>query len=259
LKFKDDEVAIVTGAGKGIGRGIAIRLAKEGCNVVVSDIDFRVAEETADEIRKMGRESIPIRTDVGKNREVKEMVNMTIEKFGKIDILINNAGIAMQAPVIELEEEIWDKIMNVNLKSVFLCCKTVAPFMIEKSKGKIINVTSKVGKLGGRWLSAYSASKAGAISFTQSLARELAPYRINVNAICVGIVFTDLWKSLKERHAEKLGIRIEDVDGYYIKQIPLGRPAVPEDVANVVVFLSSSESDYMTGQAINVTGGQEMR
>ena len=255
----EKKVAIVTGAARGIGKGLAIRLAKEGCRVVVTDIDFQGASEAREEIDKMGGEALSIKVDVTKSEEVNKMVEMTLKEFGKIDILVNNAGVSYVFPITELSEETWDYTLNVNLKSVFLCSKAVVPHMIKEKQGKIVNISSKVAKLGGRWLTAYSASKAGVVAFTQSLARELAPHKINVNAICPGIIFTDLWKGVKEKHAKKLGISKEEVNERYVKEIPLGRACTPDDVANVVVFLCSEESNYMTGQAINVTGGQEMR
>jgi acetoin reductase-like protein len=255
----EKKVAIITGAARGIGKGIALRLVKEGCRVVVADIDFQGASKIKEEIDKMGGESLSIKVNVSKNKEVKKMVEMTLKEFGRIDILVNNAGVNKACPITELSEEGWDYILNVNLKGVFLCCKAVVPHMIKEKQGKIVNISSKVAKLGGRWLTAYSASKSGVVAFTQSLAREIAPHKINVNAICPGIIFTELWDGLKEKFAQKLNISQKEVNERYVKEIPLGRACTPEDVANVVVFLCSEESNYMTGQAINVTGGQEMR
>ncbi len=253
------KVAIVTGAGRGIGRGIALRLAEEGCSLVINDLDLNGAKDVVRKIKERGRGAIAIRADVSKYPQVKRMVKAAIDRFKRIDILVNNAGITKVLPVTELTEKVWDKVMDINLKGTFLCSKEVAKQMIKQRSGKIINISSKSGKVGGLWLSAYCASKFGVIGFTQSLALELAPYGINVNAVCPGIVFTPLWKSLEKKYAKKLGIPIEKVRPYYVSKIPLGRDGTPEDVANVVIFLASSDSDYMTGQAINVTGGQEMR
>ena len=255
----EKKVAIVTGAGRDVGRGIALRLAKDGCRVVAADIDSQAASRVKEEIGEMGAEALSVKVDVTKDEQVNEMVERTLKECGKIDILVNNAGVNKAFPITELSEETWDLILNVNLKGVFLCCKAVVPHMIKQKQGKILNMSSKVAKLGGRWLTAYTASKAGVVGFTQSLARELAPHKINVNAICPGIIFTELWEGLKEKFAKKLNIPEEEVNERYVKEIPLGRACTPEDVANVVVFLCSEESNYMTGQAINVTGGQEMR
>jgi sorbitol-6-phosphate 2-dehydrogenase len=187
------------------------------------------------------------------------MVDQAWQEFGAIHILVNNAGIAFPAFITELREETWDRTMRVNLKSMYLCSKAIAPIMMEQGYGKIINMSSKSGKKGGLWLTAYCASKFGVIGFTQSLAMDLAPYGINVNAICPGTVYTPLWDNvLKDAYARKLNIDPEGVRDYYGAKIPLGREVTLEEIGNVVVFLCSDESSYMTGQAINITGGQEM-
>ncbi len=254
-----DKTAIITGAGRGIGRGIALRLAREGCNIIIADLNFRNAINVAKEVKTSGRESLAIKVNVAVAAQVKKMVDKTIEKFRRIDILVNNAGITIPAPIEKLTEEIWDRTININLKGTYLCSREVAKYMIKKKRGKIINISSKSGKSGGLWLSAYCASKFGVIGFTQSLALDLASCKINVNAVCPGIIFTPQWEKLDLAYARKLKIPAGRVRDYYVKKIPLGREATAEDVANIVLFLASKESDYMTGQAINVTGGQEMR
>lgn len=252
-------VAIVTGAGQGIGRGIALSLGREGVDVVVNDIVASTAQATADEVAKLGRQTLAIQADVSQSSEVNRMVDQAVEQFGTIDILINNAGIVLPAFITDLTEENWDQTIRVNLKSMFLCSKTVAPIMMEQRFGKIVNVSSRSGKRGGLWLTAYCASKFGVIGFTQSLAMDLAPYGINVNAICPGPVYTPLWDNvLKEAYAKKQNLDIEEVKDYYISKVPLGREVTLEEIGNVVSFLCSDESNYMTGQAINITGGQEM-
>jgi sorbitol-6-phosphate 2-dehydrogenase len=252
-------VAIVTGAGQGIGQGIALSLASAGADVVVNDIGLDTAEDTAGEIAELGRRSLVVQADVSDAAEVKQMVGRVLAEFGAIHILVNNAGIATPAHITDLSEEAWDRTMAVNLKSMFLCSKAVAPSMIEGRYGKIVNLSSKSGKKGGLWLTAYCASKFGVIGFTQSLAFDLAPYGINVNAICPGTVFTPLWDNvLKDAYARKLNIGADEVRDYYASKIPLGREVTLEEIGNVVVFLCSDESSYMTGQAINITGGQEM-
>ena len=253
------KVAIVTGAAQGLGRGIAIALAREGCRLSLSDVNEAGVRETAEECRRLGREAIASRVDVSKAEDVRRMVEETTGQWGRIDILINNAGVTRVDHITRLKEKDWDLCMNVNLKGTFLCCQAVVPVMIKQKKGKIVNLSSKSGKQGGFWLSAYSASNFGIIGFTQSLALDLALYGINVNAVCPGIIFTPQWDRLAVEYGEKLNIPTEEVKPYYVKKIPMGREGTSEDVAKVIVFLASDDSDYMTGQAINVTGGQEMR
>ncbi|GAG90334.1 unnamed protein product, partial [marine sediment metagenome] len=178
-----------------------------------------------------------------------------VKKLGVIDILVNNAAISRIIPFLDTSEKLWDRIMEVNLKGAFLCCKAVIPGMIKKGGGKIINMSSQSGKRGSAWHAAYCVSKFGIIGLTQSLALELAPYKINVNAVCPGVVFTPLWEEQASNHARRRGIDEKQVKEDLIKKIPLGRLGTPEEVANLVLFLASSRSDYMTGQAINLSGG----
>jgi meso-butanediol dehydrogenase/(S,S)-butanediol dehydrogenase/diacetyl reductase len=254
----NDKVAIVTGAGRGIGEAISIRLAKEGVDIVVCDIDFNNAQKTAEEIKAIGRQSLAIRTDVSKSSDVEKMVNLAMEKFGRIDILVNNAGIVIVKPIIELEEEEWDKVIDVDLKGIFLCSKAVAKVMINQKSGKIINISSDSGKTGYALFAHYNAAKFGVIGFTQGLAKELAPYKINVNAVCPGIVGTKMWDYVDEQLGRRWGLPKGEALKMHIKQIPLGRLETPQDVAGIVAFLASPDADYMTGQAMNVTGGREM-
>jgi NAD(P)-dependent dehydrogenase (short-subunit alcohol dehydrogenase family) len=252
-------VAIVTGAGQGIGQGIALSLAKAGADVVVNDVVLDTAEEAAREVSALGRRSLAVRADVSDAAQVAGMVEGVLGQWGGVDILVNNAGVAFPAHITELSEETWDRTMAVNLKSMFLCSKAVAPTMMKHRYGKIVNLSSKSGKRGGLWLTAYCASKFGVIGFTQSLAMDLAPYGVNVNAICPGTVYTPLWDNvLAEAYARKLDMPVDQVRDYYTAKIPLGREVRLEEIGNVVVFLCSDASSYMTGQAINITGGQEM-
>ena len=252
-------VAIVTGAGQGIGRGIALFLARAGADVVVNDVVLNTAQDTANEIAKLGRRSLVVQADVSDAAQVNRMVEHVLEELGDVHILVNNAGIAIPAHITDLSEETWDRTMAVNLKSMFLCSKAVAPIMMDQRYGKIVNLSSKSGKKGGLWLTAYCTSKFGVIGFTQSLAFDLAPYGINVNAICPGTVFTPLWDNvLKEAYAKKLNMDVDQIQDYYTSKIPLGREVTLDEIGNLVVFLCSEESSYMTGQAINITGGQEM-
>ncbi|MGQ9473646.1 MAG: glucose 1-dehydrogenase [Candidatus Caldatribacteriaceae bacterium] len=254
-----DKIAIVTGAASGIGKGIALRFAKEGAHLACCDVNEEGIKETAREVEKLKRESLPIKVDVTKSAEVAEMVSRVVEKWGRIDILVNSAGIIRAHFITEVPEEVWDAILAVNLKGTFLCIRGVAKQMVAQKSGKIISISSKSGKRGGLWLGAYSASKFGIIGLTQSVATDLAPFGINVNAICPGNVFsTPMWDLLDKEYSRKLGVPPEQVRKIYVEKVPLGRECTVEDVANVAVFLASSYADYMTGQAINVTGGQEV-
>lgn len=253
-----DKIALVTGASKGIGRAIAIAFAKEGANLVVNY--FKSEDEANDvvkEINALGRAAVPVRADVSKIDEVKAMVKRTMDEFGRIDMLVNNAGVSTMGSLIDLTEQDWDYNMDVNAKGVFLCCQAVARHMIGQRYGKIINISSAAGKTGARFLSHYCASKFAVIGLTQSLALELAPYGINVNAVCPGYVETDMQSRELVWEAKLRGISSEEVKRGYLGSVPLGRLGKPVDVAKIVVFLASAQSDYMTGQAINVTGGIE--
>jgi len=253
-----DKIALVTGASKGIGRAIAIAFAKEGANVVVNYFKSEDdANDVVKEINAMGRTAVPVRADVSKIDEVKAMVKRTIDQFGRIDILVNNAGVSTMGLLVDLTEQEWDYNMDVNAKGVFLCCQAVARHMMDRRYGKIINISSAAGKTGARFLSHYCASKFAVIGLTQSLALELASYGINVNAVCPGYVETDMQSRELVWEAKLRGISSEEVKRDYLGSVPMGRLGKPEDVAKVVVFLASAQSDYMTGQAINVTGGIE--
>ena len=240
-----DRVAIVTGAGRGIGRGIALSLAKNGAKVVVTDVSddiFGVVKE----IGATGSEGLAVKCDVTKMGEVNDAVERTLEKFGRVDILVNNAGVYPFKPFTEMTEEDWDKVMNVNLKGIFHFTKAVLPKMIEKKYGKIISISSIAGTiLGYAGLVHYSASKAAVLGFTRALAIEVAQHGINVNAICPGAV---------ETPGTKEGLT-EEVYEETKKTIPIGRWGQPEDIANVVLFLASDKSSYITGQAIVADGG----
>lgn len=258
-----DKVAIVTGASQGLGEAIALRLAKEGANVVVCDIDHNGSRKVADTITKQcgPDRAFAAEVDVTKSEDVRKMVRETINKYKNIDILVSNAGICKSFEITDFPEKDWRRIIDVNLTGYFVCAKEAARVMKEKKKGVIIQINSKSGKKGSLWNSAYSASKFAGIGFTQSIALDLAPYNVRVNAVCPGnLLDSPLWvNSLYEQYSRKLGISKEEVRKKYEEQVPVGRGCTYDDVTNVIVFLCSDECSYMTGQAVNVTGGQEMR
>ncbi len=242
----EEKTAIVTGAGSGIGRGIAKRFAKEGANVVVSDIDTEGGEKVVEEIEDSNREAIFVRTDVSKKEDVSELVERTLEEYDEIDILVNNAGVYIQKPITEMEIDEWDKVLDVNLKGTFLMTRSVAQEMVKEDKGKIINVTSIAGKVGYPNSAAYSASKGGIIAMTRALALELSPRGINVNAIAPGVIKTAMTEDLLED---------EEVSEQMLANTPIGRFGEPKDIASAAVYLASEESDFVTGETMFVEGG----
>jgi NAD(P)-dependent dehydrogenase (short-subunit alcohol dehydrogenase family) len=243
----ENRVAIVTGAGRGIGEAIALKLAKKGAHVVVSDIDQASARSTTRRAESHGHRALAIEADVADRTQVFELVKSTIGELGRVDILVNNAGIACSGTLLKLTDEAWDQVLDVNLKGIFHMTQAVAPHMIEARYGKIVNISSIYGRTGTIGDSNYSASKAGIVGFTKSVARELARYQINVNAILPGMVDTPLLRGIPDKYLKPM-----------IEEIPLRRVAAPEDIANVAAFLASEDSSYITGAAIEVTGGWRM-
>jgi sorbitol-6-phosphate 2-dehydrogenase len=258
-KLLQDRIALVTGGGQGLGQAICFRLAQEGCHVVVADLNESAAIETAAAIED--RRSLAIKTDVTDEAQVSGMIDQVVNEFGRLDLLVSNAGILISGEISEFPAEKWRAVMNVNLFGYFLCAKHAARVMKPQKKGVILQINSKSGKKGSFKNSAYAASKFGGIGLTQSIALDLAEYGIRVNAICPGnLLDSPLWvDSLYKQYALKLGITEAEVKQRYIDQVPMKRGCTYEDVCNVVVFMASDQSSYMTGQAINVTGGQEMR
>jgi meso-butanediol dehydrogenase/(S,S)-butanediol dehydrogenase/diacetyl reductase len=265
------KVAIVTGVGgeHGIGRAIALRLAKEGADVVVSDLTANPKSSTwaglpsvVEEIECLGRKAIAIEADISNSAHVDRLVQGTIQQFGHIDILVNNAGSAAgpdRVPIVELEEEIWDQVQRINVKGTFLCCKAVAKELIKQGHGgKIINMSSIAGTKGISRFGAYCASKFAVRGLTQSLAKELGEYGIQVNAICPGMVVTERFYGIAEALAPE-GVETEDflneMEKESISNTPLGRVATTNDVAKIAAFLASSESDFNTGMSFTVDGG----
>ncbi|MFP4014271.1 MAG: 3-oxoacyl-[acyl-carrier-protein] reductase [Chitinispirillaceae bacterium] len=239
--------ALVTGSGRGIGREIALKLAKAGADVAISDIDLETAKQTAGEIEAMGRRSLAVAADVSKADDVKKMIAAVVEGFSGIDILVNNAGITRDGLIMRMKEEDWDAVLNINLKSAFLCCREVVRPMMKARSGKIINIASVVGLMGNAGQANYSASKAGMIGLTKTLAKEFAARSINVNAVAPGFIKTAMTDKLTDSEKEKLS-----------SHIPMQKLGSPDDVANSVLFLSSSLSDYITGQVLTVDGGLVM-
>jgi len=256
-----DRIALVTGGAQGLGAAICLRLAQEGAHVVVADLNLDGAAKTADSVQaETGRRTSAVAVDVTDEEQVRRMVEHTVDMFGRVDILVANAGIVFSGPVSEFNAARWRKVIEVNLVGYFLCAKHVAPLMAEQRSGVIIQINSKSGKKGSYKNSAYAASKFGGIGFTQSFALEMAEFGVRVNSVCPGnLLDSPLWvDSLYEQYAQRLGISVEEVRQRYVDQVPMKRGCTYQDVTNVVTFLASDQASYMTGQAINVTGGQEM-
>lgn len=237
---------MVTGAGQGIGKAIAVILASEGCNVAVNDVESERAAEVVKEIKAQGRDSLVAGANVSSAEEVAKMFSGIVDRFGKIDIVVNNAGIILTNPFWEVTETQWDKIMSVNLKGAFLCCKEATTYMLKQKSGKIINIASIAGKRGGGLLgnTAYAASKSGVIGLTKGLARELGPFGINVNAITPGYIETEMTQALSPEKRE-----------WVINSIPLRKAGKPTDIGKAVLFLASSLSDFISGEIMDVDGG----
>jgi len=236
------KVAIVTGSARGIGREIALRLAEAGANIVISDIAG--AESAAEEIKKMGRQSLAVNADVSSAADVANLVEKTAGEFGRIDILVNNAGIARDQLLLRMSDEDWETVLNVNLKSVFLCTRAVLRQMIKQRWGRIVSISSIVGIVGNPGQANYASSKAGIIGFTKSIAREVGSRGITVNAIAPGFIVSKMTDQLSEEQK-----------GEMLKRIPLGSLGTPRDVAEAVAFLASEEARYITGQVLGVDGG----
>ncbi len=240
--------ALVTGSGRGIGRAIALRLAQAGCDVGVSDIDFAAAEAVAAEIRALGPSSCAFKADVSSASDVEAMFSSFLSTFQTIDILVNNAGITRDTLLVRMKETDWDLVLDINCKGVFLCCREAARTMMRARRGKIINIASVVGINGNAGQVNYSASKAGIIGITRTLAKELASRSILVNAVAPGFIKTPMTDKLPDTEKERL-----------INDTPLKHMGTPLDVANAVLFLASSMADYITGDVLVVDGGLVLR
>ncbi len=251
-----DQVAVVTGAGQGIGKACALAMAKAGSDVAVVDINAESAKETAAEIAALGRRSLALRADLGSVSDIDRMVAETIASFGRIDVLVNNAGVTRRAEIMDLTEEDWDRIHRVNAKGVFFCLQRAAREMIPRRSGRIINIASIAGKgYAGTSNAIYAASKGAVISLTKTAAQQLGPHNINVNAVCPGIVRTAMWREINRVIAEKEGSSPEEVERVKLETVPIRRANEPEDIAAMVVFLASPSARNVSGQSFNVDGG----
>jgi len=246
MRLKDKR-AIVTGAGQGIGRSIALKMAREGADVVIAEVNSDSGNRTKKEIEALGRKVLFFPVDVADQRRVKGMVDEVLKKWGKIDILVNNAGFDRGSTLLKVKEEDWDAVLGVHLKGTMNCIQAVAPHMIENRYGKIVNISSIYGKSGGIAAISYSSAKAGIIGLTKSVARELGRYEINVNVVLPGLILTPTIAKMAEKYKNMI-----------IDQTPLGRIGQPEEVANVVAFLASDEASFMTGASVEVSGGWNM-
>jgi len=253
------QVAIVTGAGRGIGRATALELARLGADIVVAEIDRAGAERTAAEVKALGRRASVVATDVTSRKDLAAMTEGARTEFGRIDVLVNNAGIYRAAAPLDVTEEHWDAVMTVNAKAMFFACQAVLPTMIAQQCGSIVNLASMAGKIGSRNNLPYNASKAAVISITKSLALAHARDGIRVNCVCPGFVETDMWTLVAREQGALMGLSPEEFTRQRGAQVPLGRMERPEDVASVIAFLAGSRAAYMTGQAISVDGGLVMQ
>jgi NAD(P)-dependent dehydrogenase (short-subunit alcohol dehydrogenase family) len=244
------KVALVTGAGSqiGFGRGIAVTLAEEGCHVIVNDVNLEGAEQTAAEIKALGRKAMAVKADVSSSAEVNDMLKTALVEFGRIDILVNNAGAStVPKPFVETTEADWDRDINVNLRGVLICTKAVLPQMLERRSGKIISISSNGARTGKEYVTVYCAAKAGVMVFTKGLAAEVAASGINVNAIGPGVGNTGFALQAPPEFLEQI-----------VAMVPLGRYTTPQDIGNMVAFLASDVSSDITGQTFSVDGGMTM-
>jgi len=242
-----DQVAIVTGGARGIGREIALTLAREGAHLALFDVNAQPLEQTAQELRALGRRAEGLVVDVTDGKQVDEGVAKVLDKLGRIDILVNNAGITKDGLLIRMDDAQWDRVLNINLRGTFLCTRAVAKHLLKQRRGRIVSIASIVGVIGNPGQANYAASKAGIIGFTKAVAKELASRGITCNAIAPGFIKTEMTEALPEQAKQRL-----------MEAIPMGTLGEPKDVANAVLFLASDAARYITGQVLVVDGGLAM-
>ena len=260
-----DKVAMVTGGGSGIGRGIVHCMAREGADIIIPDIQMANAARVADEVKGFGRRALALECDVTRPADIDRVIKSALGTFSRLDILVNNAGVASRPgmPFTNNTEADWDRVFAVNVKSIFLLAKALAPHFMERRQGRIINIASIAGPISAVTMPPYSVSKMGVITFTRILAKELAPHNVTVNAICPGVLWTDFWQGLAAYIAETnpafKGMTPRQVFDKRVKDlIPMGREQTPEDIGWAAVFLASEQARNITGQALNVDGGTVM-
>lgn len=253
-----DKVVLVTGAGSGIGRGIALRFAAEGAQTLVVDINKGSAESVAKEIKSTGGRATSLRADATNISDARHTITRALKKFSKIDVLVNNVGYCHVEPLMVTREEDWYSLMDINAKTTFLWSTIVARGMVKRRSGCIVNIASDCGKVGDPYSGVYVAAKHAVIGLTKNLAHELAPYGIRVNSVCPGWIETPLLEKVNRETAALTRRSKRAIEREIIAKIPLGRMGTPEDVAGLVTFLASDDAGYMTGQAINITGGALM-
>jgi len=252
------QTAIVTGAGRGTGRATALELARMGADIVIAELDKANAEKVAAEVQALGRKALVIPTDVTKQADLKAMAEQTKKQFGRIDVLINNAGIYRAAASLDVTEEHWDAVLDINAKAVFFASQAVLPVMIAQKRGAIVSLASMAGKVGSKTNLPYNASKAAVVSMTKSLALAHGGDGIRVNCVCPGFVETDMWTKVSKEQGALLGMSAEEFTRQRKNTVPLGRMETAEDVASVIGFLASPRAGYITGQALSVDGGLVM-
>lgn len=252
----EDQVVLITGAGRGLGRHMALAFADSGADLIIAARNEGEIEEVAAAVKEKGRQVMTSATDVSQYSAVETLVENARERFGRIDVLVNNAGVVLAKPIHSLTEKDWDYTFDVNVKGMFFTTKLVSELMIERRKGKIINVSSLAGKVGYPLLSAYCASKFAAVGLTQAAAAELAAYNIQVNAVCPGLMETGFSEDVFEDMSRYLARSADDIKSSTIAGVPAGRSADLDEVANTVMFLASEEAGYISGEAINLSGGQ---
>jgi 2-hydroxycyclohexanecarboxyl-CoA dehydrogenase len=247
------KTALVTGAGRGIGRAIALGLARDGCQVGIADILPGSAAATAADVEALGVKGLALPVDLTSRAEVESMVAETLAKFGQIDVLVNNAGWDRMGLFLDTDEDTWDRIIAVNLKAMLYVCKAVLPQMVARGAGKVVNVASDAGRVGSSGEAVYSATKGAVIAFSKALAREMARHRITVNVVCPGLTETPLLQSLRDQSP-----KMEKILEAVTRATPFGRVATPEEIAAAVAFFASPGSDFVTGQTLSVSGGLTM-